>query len=68
MATQLFFADSLNITQSGNFKSSDNKIIKLPNKNKIQRNNSVLLARLLSITKMSFLLSKIFKVSNIGTH
>ena len=31
MATQLFFADSLNITQSGNFKSSDrqnNKITK----------------------------------------
>ena len=46
------------------------EMIKLPNgySNKIQRNNSVLLARLVSITKMSSLFNKIFKVSNIGMH
>ena len=36
--------------------------------NKMQRNNNILLARLLSIAKMSSSLSKIIKVSNIAMH
>ena len=46
------------------------EIIKSPNvyNNKMQRSNSILLARLVSITKMSSLLSKIIKVSNIVMH
>ena len=36
--------------------------------NKMQRNNNILLARLLPIAKMSSSLSKIIKVSNIAMH
>ena len=140
MATQLFFADSVNITQNDNFKwtrkfwdlwltecknlqdfssfllTSDiwlvaqlifpfaqsikhsvhlmhklivfhqisygcqvplnaqirviAEIIKSPNvySNKMQRNNSILFATLVSIAEMSSLLSKIIKVSNIAMH
>ena len=44
------------------------EIIKSPNvySNKLQRNNSILLPRLVSIAKMSSLLSKIIKISNIA--
>ena len=46
------------------------EIIKSPNvySNKMQRNNSILLATLVSIAEMSSLLSKIIKVSNIAMH
>ena len=46
------------------------EIIKSPNvyNNKMQRGNSILLARLVSITKMSSLLSKIIKVSSMVMH